>query len=69
MKVILVIIGIAYLVCFFPALRTAIAFWLHRDDEAIAYMSMRYGFLFGFFSIWIIYPYYIIKDCFSKDEI
>lgn len=66
MKVTLVVISIIYLVVFFPAMRTAIAFWLYRDKDSIVYNAMRYGFFIGFISIWLIYPIYIIKDCFSK---
>lgn len=68
MKTFWIIIAIVYGVAFIPALRTAIAFWLHKDSDAVAYMAMERGFLAGFFKIWIIYPFYIIKDCFSKNE-
>ena len=66
MKSTLVVMGIIYLVAFFPAFRTAVAFWLYRDKDEVAYKAMRYGFLIGFFSIWFIYPIYVIKSCFSK---
>ena len=67
------IIAIVYGVAFIPALRTAIAFWLHKDDDAVAYMAMQHGFILGFLKIWIIYPFYIVKDCINslknnKDE-
>lgn len=68
MKTFLIIIAIVYGVLFIPALRTSIAFWLYRDKDATAYLAMRHGFLFGFFSIWFIYPIYLIKDCFSKND-
>lgn len=73
MKTFWVIIAIIYGVSFIPALRTAIAFWLYKDKDAVAYIAMQYGFLAGFLKIWIIYPFYIIKDCinslkFGKDE-
>jgi len=54
---------IIYGVSFIPALRTAIAFWLHKDENVVAYMAMRHGFIIGLLRIWIIYPFYIIKDC------
>lgn len=66
MKTVLIIIAIVYGVSLYPAMKTAIAFWLHKDQDATAYMAMRYGFLYGFMSIWIIYPFYIIKDCFNS---
>ena len=60
---ILSLVAIVYGVSFIPALRTAIAFWLHKEDDLIAYGAMRHGFIWGFLKIWIIYPIYIIKDC------
>jgi hypothetical protein len=66
MKTFWIIIAITYGVAFIPALRTAIAFWLHKDNDTTAYMAMRYGFLSGFLSIWIIYPFFIIKDCINS---
>jgi len=63
-----VVISIIYLVVFFPAMRTAIAFWLYRDKDDTARNAMRHGFFIGFISIWLIYPIYIIKDCFSKGK-
>ena len=66
MKTFWVIIAIIYGVAFIPALRTSIAFWLHKNDDAIAYMAMQYGFLAGFLKIWIIYPFFIIKDCYNS---
>ena len=73
MKTFCIIIAIIYGVTFIPALRTAIAFWLHKDNDAVAYMAMQYGFLAGFLRIWMIYPFFIIKDCINslkgnKDE-
>lgn len=62
MKTFWIIIAIVYGVAFIPALRTAIAFWLYKDSDAVAYMAMERGFLAGFLKIWIIYPFYIIKD-------
>ena len=66
-----VILAIVYGVSFIPAFRTAIAFWLYKDKDDITYKAMRYGFIFGLLSIWLIYPVYIIKDCinsiFNKD--
>ena len=66
MKTFCIIIAIVYGVAFIPALRTAIAFWLHKDSDAVAYMAMERGFLAGFIKIWIIYPFYIIKDCINS---
>ena len=72
MKTFWIIIAITYGVAFIPALRTAIAFWLHKDNDATAYMAMKDGFIPGFVKIWIIYPFFIIKDCynsiFNKDD-
>jgi len=73
MKIFWIIIAIIYGVAFIPALRTAIAFWLHKDDDAVAYLSMQYGFLIGFLRIWLIYPIFIVRDCINslkrnKDE-
>jgi hypothetical protein len=73
MKTFWIIIAIVYGVAFIPALRTAIAFWLHKDHDATAYLAMQHGFLAGFFKIWVIYPFSIIKDCINslkgnKDE-
>ena len=67
MKEVTVVIIIAYIVCFFPAFRTALAFYLFRDKDNTANKAMRYGFIPGLLSIWIIYPYFIIKDCFSHE--
>lgn len=66
MKTFWIIIAIVYGVAFIPALRTAIAFWLHKDNDDIAYMAMERGFLMGFLKIWIIYPFFIIKDCINS---
>lgn len=66
MKTFWILIAIIWGVAFIPALRTAIAFWLHKDDDAVAYMAMQHGFIIGFIKIWVIYPFFIIKDCFSK---
>lgn len=66
MKTFFTIIAIIYGVAFIPAFRTAIAFWLHKDKEAIAYMAMQHGFLAGLLKIWIIYPFFIIKDCYNS---
>lgn len=66
MKTFWIIIAIVYGVAFIPALRTAIAFWLHKDNDATAYMAMERGFLAGFLKIWIIYPFFIIKDCYNS---
>ena len=66
MKTFLVIIIIVYGVAFIPALRTAIAFWLHKDNDETAYLAMQHGFLAGFFKILIIYPFFIIKDCINS---
>ena len=73
MKTFWIIIAIVYGVAFIPALRTAIAFWLHKDHDATAYLAMQHGFLAGLLKIWIIYPLFIIKDCINslkrdKDE-
>ena len=54
MKTFWIIIAIVYGVAFIPALRTAIAFWLHKDNDATAYLAMQHGFLAGFLKIWII---------------
>ena len=62
MNTVLIILGIIYLVVLIPALRTAIAFWLHKDEDAVAYMAMQNGFISGFISIWVIYPWYVVKD-------
>ena len=62
----LAFIIIVYGVCFIPSLRTAIAFWLHRNNDATAYMAMQHGFLMGFLKIWIIYPFFIVKDCINS---
>ena len=67
MKTVWIIIAIVYVVLLIPALRTSIAFWLYRDKDATAYLAMRHGFICGFLSIWFIYPFYIIKSCFSKN--
>ena len=64
--IILAVFIIVYGVSFIPSLRTAIAFWLHKDDDAVAFMAMQHGFLWGFLSIWIVYPFYIIKDCINS---
>ena len=69
----LAFIIIVYGVCFIPSLRTAIAFWLHKDTDDVAGNAMRHGFIIGFLKIWIIYPVYLIKDCINtlkgdKDE-
>ena len=66
MKTFWIIIAIIYGVAFIPAIRTAIAFWLHKDNDATAYMAMQHGFLAGFLKIWIIYPFFIIKDCINS---
>lgn len=66
MKTFWIIIAIVYGVAFIPALRTAIAFWLHKDNDATAYLAMQQGFLMGFLKIWIIYPFFIIKDCYNS---
>ena len=66
MKTFWITIAIVYGVAFIPALRTAIAFWLHKDNDDVAYMAMQHGFLTGFLKIWIIYPFYIIKDCINS---
>lgn len=66
MKTVLVIFAIVYGVCLIPSLRTAAAFWLYKDKDDVAHKAMRHGFLMGFISIWIIYPFYIIKDITTK---
>lgn len=66
MKIFWISIAIIYGVAFIPALRTAIAFWLYKDKDATAYKAMKHGFITGFIKIWVIYPFFIIKDCFSK---
>ena len=66
MKTFWIIIAIVYGVAFIPALRTAIAFWLHKDHDTITYLAMRHGFSMGFLKIWIIYPFFIIKDCINS---
>lgn len=66
MKTVWVIVAIIYGISFIPALRTAIAFLLHKDDDAISYMAMQDGFILGFLKIWIIYPFYIVKDCYNS---
>ena len=66
MKTFWIIIAIVYGVAFIPALRTAIAFWLHKDNDATAYLAMQNGFILGFLKIWIIYPFFIIKDCYNS---
>ena len=66
MKTFCIIIAIIYGVAFIPALRTAIAFWIHKDSDAVAYMAMERGFLAGFIKIWIIYPFFIVKDCYNS---
>ena len=66
MKTFWIIIAIIYGVAFIPALRTAIAFWLHKDNDAVAYMAMQNGFILGFLKILVIYPLYIIKDCINS---
>ena len=66
MKTFWIIIAIIYGVAFIPALRTAIAFWLHKDSDATAYMAMKYCFLAGLIKIWIIYPFFIVKDCYNS---
>ena len=63
---VLAILAIVYGISFIPALRMAIAFWLYKDSDATAYMAMKNGFLIGFFSIWLIYPVYIVKDCYNS---
>ena len=74
MKTFWIIIAIVYGVAFIPALRTAIAFWLHKDDDdVVAYLSMQYGFIPGLLRIWLIYPIFIVRDCINslkrdKDE-
>lgn len=57
-----IILGIVYLVCFLPSLRIAIAFWLYKDKDEVAYLAMKHGFLLGLLSIWVIYPFYIINE-------
>ncbi len=66
MKTFWIIIAIIYSVAFIPALRTAIAFWLHKDHDATTCLAMQHGFLRGFLKIWIIYPSFIIKDCYNS---
>lgn len=66
MKTFWIIIAIVYGVSFIPALRTSIAFWLYRNSYETANKAMKHGFIFGLISIWFIYPFYIIKSCFSK---
>jgi len=66
MKTTLIIMAIIYGVTFIPALRTAIAFWLHKDHDAVAYMAMQHGFISGLLRIWIIYPFFIVKDCINS---
>ena len=69
----LAIIVIVYGVAFIPALRTAIAFWLNKDNSEVANIAMQNGFIMGLLKIWVIYPIYLIKDCINslkgyKDE-
>lgn len=66
MKTFWILIAIVYGIAFIPALRTAIAFWLHKNNNATAYRAMKRGFLAGFMKIWIIYPLYIIDDCINS---
>jgi len=66
MKTVWIIITIVYVVSFFPALSTSIAFWLYRNSDETANFAMRHGFILGFLSIWFIYPIYMIKSCFSR---
>lgn len=61
-----VMVALAYALAFIPALRTAVAFWLYRDKDETAKHAMRRGFFMGFISIWFIYPFYLIKNCFYK---
>lgn len=68
MKTICVILAIAYGLAIIPSLRIAIAFWLYRNEDTVANKAMRYGFLLGFISIWLIYPVFVIKDCFTKNH-
>lgn len=62
----LIFILLVYLVFLIPAIRVSIAFWLYRDQDDIANKAMSHGFLIGFISIWLVYPVYVIKDCFKK---
>ena len=66
MKTTLIIITIIYGVSFLPSLRTAIAFWLHKNNDSVAYMAMQHGFISGLLKIWIIYPFFIVKDCINS---
>ena len=68
MKTVLVIIALAYVLAFIPAMLTSIAFWLHRSYNETANMAMKHGFLIGFLSIWLIYPMYLIKNAFSNEN-
>lgn len=68
MKTVLVILALAYALAFVPAMLTSIAFWLHRNYNETANTAMKYGFLVGFLSIWLIYPIYLIKNAFSNEN-
>lgn len=68
MKTICVILAIAYGLAIIPSLSIAIAFWLCRNEDTVANKAMRHGFLLGFISIWLIYPVFVIKDCFTKNH-
>lgn len=68
MKYVLVTIALAYLLALFPAFRTSIAFYLYKDKDKTAYKAMKNGFFWGFISIWLIYPIYLIKDCFLSNR-
>lgn len=61
-----IILGIVYLVCFFPSLWMAIAFWLYKDKDEVAHLAMKHGFILGLLSIWVIYPLHIINELFKK---
>lgn len=68
MREVTVVIIIVYIVCLFPAIRTALAFYLFKEEDEVANNAMRNGFIVGFLKIWVIYPFYIIKDCYEKKE-
>lgn len=65
MKTTFILLAIVYGILFIPALRIAITFWLYKDSDQVANFAMKRGFLLGFLSILIVYPMYILKDCFN----
>lgn len=60
------VFGIVYIATFIPAFKTAIAFWLYRNQNEVVNKAMGHGFFLGFISIWSLYPFYMIDRLFRR---